>query len=75
MDLIRKLISNLATPAANPMMPVQRLTRKERAMEYVGPSHLSTADREVPLFRINHRRLERNKYAPWGRGDLAGALN
>lgn len=21
---------------------------------------------------VNHRRLERNKYAPWGRGDLSG---
>ncbi len=56
---------SIAMPAVNP-------THYTQSLVDVGPSHLSTHNRRVPLMRSDFRRLERNKYAPWGRGDLSG---
>lgn len=53
-------------------MPTIKPTRLQQSMVEVGPSHLATSRLRVPLFHSAYRRLERNKYALWGRGDLSG---
>lgn len=60
------------TLLTNPLIPEIKRTRRTQATIEVGPSHLSTRMNHVPLMRVEERRLERNKYAPWGRGDLSG---
>jgi hypothetical protein len=57
-----------------PLMPVIKPTHKILALqqisEYVtryGSGKRSGLSR-VPYYRINHRLLERSKFAPWGRG-------
>ena len=75
MTLIQKLLGGIVARGlvnTDPSKVVVPKTRYEKSLEYAGPSHLSKRDHEVPLFRSNLRRLERNKYAPWGRGDLSG---
>ncbi len=46
-----------------------RLNKRNQAMVLVGYAGTGRLDRSL-VFRIDWRRLERNKYAPWGRGDL-----
>ena len=75
MTLIQKLLGGIVARgfvSTDPSKVVVHKTRYEKSLEYVGPSHLSKRGHEVPLLRSNLRRLERNKYAPWGRGDLSG---
>ena len=47
--------------------PVVAKTEEDKRRRYL---HMATYNAE-PL-TMNHRRLERNKYSPWGRGDLSG---
>ena len=65
---------------AVPIMPEIKVVRRWQAMEPVVIKTQADKDRrhrhmamygKEPL-SLNHRRLERNKYAPWGRGDLSG---
>lgn len=76
MSLLQKLLGITARPStadqlAGKVMPIIKQTRLEQSMEPV--SYIVNGNmRNTGMKRSNFRRLERNKYAPWGRGDLSG---
>jgi hypothetical protein len=56
--------NTLVFDPTNPV--VHKTTRKNKALFVI--EYISKNRDRYPLFGINHRSLERNKYAPWGRG-------
>jgi hypothetical protein len=52
---------SMLTPVGVPQLPVVR------------PSKVRYYEDEEGNTRIDHRAMERNKYAPWGRGVAGGA--
>jgi len=51
-------------------MPLRTPSRRWRSITYYPRNQLSL--RTDPIGYFNERLLERNKYAPWGRGVLSG---
>lgn len=56
------------------IMPAIKQTRLTQATRFThAESHQSRqGNHTIDHFAIDMKRLERNKYAPWGRGDLSG---
>lgn len=52
----------VATPKITPTRKAQATVVIRQAIPGYSPA----------IHRVDFRRLERNKYAPWGRGDLSG---
>ncbi len=59
-------INKVAKMPVGGIMPVIKQTRLTQATRFV----ISIGN--FDFFEIDMKRLERNKYAPWGRGDLSG---
>lgn len=80
MSILSKMFGGIFTPKLVkasilgniPLMPEVKQSRRTQATIIVGPSHLETVLKKVPLMRVDERALERNKYAPWGRGEKSG---
>lgn len=51
------------------IVPKVRQSKKAKALVKIADNY---AGADVPVFRIDHRALERDKYAPWGRGIHSG---
>ena len=67
-NLFKKAQSPDGTPGSV-MHPIPKPSRWWQAIDFYG----RRIDNAVG--NINYRRLERNKYAPWGRGDCSGLPN
>lgn len=59
-QLVKALTIAVPRVAGNPLMGTKRVWRKP------------TSDNRVFVTMNEHQMLERNKYAPWGRGELGG---
>ena len=64
-NLIARLLGKSANAVAG--IPMPKPTRLSQATISTEVDH-----RGVQHFYVDHRALERNKYAPWGRGHLSG---
>jgi len=83
MTLLQNLLGGLSA-LAQPQLGVAQLgvaqpaaprkTKREQVMYDTGRKHYGRRGKPIAtIFAIDHKRLERNKYAPWGRGDLGGS--
>ncbi len=62
--------SDAPFPNAGALIPEIKLTRRQRATHQIGDTLLNA--RRIAICREEYRELERNKYAPWGRGEHSG---
>lgn len=58
-------------------MPALAQTKATKALRNITDperlkQHQATHGRKTPLMHTDHKALERNKYAPWGRGVHSG---
>lgn len=75
MSLLSRLFSAGAlasTPSAAAINEIiernNKPTKFQQALRYTHTDHHG-----IEHFEVDHRALERNRYAPWGRGHLGGA--
>jgi hypothetical protein len=62
---------NIPFPNAGAIqLPTIKQTRRQRATHQVADTLLNS--KRVAVCREEYRELERNKYAPWGRGEHSG---
>lgn len=67
-DFLAAAISNATSPIIGQVESLlPRASRRQLAYGYTGEKH-----RGIPVMEINERSLERNIYAPWGRGYNSG---
>ena len=53
-------------------MIVPQIPQTKRQQALILENVLRTNRGNFGIYRIDHKALERNKYAPWGRGALGG---
>lgn len=70
LDTAKKRLQGYMDKLTTKLLPADELsggTKYERSLFNTGKLHNG-----LPVSRSDVRRLERNRYAPWGRGDLGG---